>query len=70
MSGSSLSAFRTAPVRSVWSSEVPLAVILNLLCGPFGVDPAFHIVWTWFRLMRRYLAHRPLEVARIFWMLD
>ena len=49
---SSLGAF-----RAVWSSKMPLAstpAILNLLVGPVGVDPAFHIVWTRFRMMRRY----------------
>ena len=37
-----------AIVRAVWSSLMPLAnapAILNLLDGPVGVDPAFHIVW-------------------------
>ena len=56
VSASSLGSFRAAIVRSIWSSQMPLAntpVVLNLLDGPVGVDPAFHIVWTWFRLMRR-----------------
>ena len=47
MSASSLSAFRAAIVRSVWSSKLLLAQtpgVLNLLDGPVGVDPAFHIV--------------------------
>ena len=73
VSASSLSVFRAAIVRSVWSSKMPLAntpVFLNLLDGSVGVDPAFHIVWTRFRLVRRYLAQRPLEAARIFRMLD
>ena len=51
----------------------PLAnapAILNLLDGPVGVDPAFHIVWSWFRIMRRYLAYCPEEEPRIFRMLD
>ena len=63
MSAFSLGAFRAAIVR------MPLAgtlVVLDLLDGPVGVDPAFHTVWTRFRLVRRYLAHRPLEAARIF----
>ena len=37
--------------------------VLHLLDGPVGVDPAFHIVWTRFRFMRQYLAHRPLDVV-------
>ena len=58
---------------AVWSSKMPLAnapAILNLLDGPVGIDPAFHIVWARFRMMRRYLAHRPEEECRIFCTLD
>ena len=47
-----------------------IPVILNLLDGPVRVDPAFDIVWTRFRMMRRCLAHWPEEVPRIFRMLD
>ena len=39
---------------------------LNLLDGPVGVDPAFHIVWARFRVMRRYLAYNPDDEPRIF----
>ena len=56
VSSSSISAFRTAIVRAVWSSKMPLAnapAVLNLLDGPVGVDSAFHIVWSRFRMMRR-----------------
>ena len=73
VSSSSISAFRAAIVRAVWSSRMPLAnapAILNLLDGPVGVDPAFHIVWSRFRMMRRYLAYCPEEEPRIFRMLD
>ena len=73
VSASSLSALRAATVRSVWSSKMPLAntpFVLNLLDGPVGVDRAFHVIWTRFRMMREYLAHWPDEVARIFRMLD
>ena len=68
-----MSAFRAAIVRAVWSSKMPLAdapAVLNLLLGPVGVDPAFHIVWSRFRMMRRYLAYCPEEEPRIFRMLD
>ena len=44
VSASSLTSFRAAVVRSVWSSKIPLAstpVIQNLLVGLVGVDPAF-----------------------------
>ena len=47
-----------------------LLLILNLLDGPVGVDPAFHIIWSRFRMMRRYLTHCPEEEPRIFRMLD
>ena len=70
---SSISAFRAAIVRSVWSSKMPLAnapAILSLLDGPVDVDPAFYIIWSRFRMMRRYLAYCPEEEPRIFRMLD
>ena len=62
VSSSSISAFRAAIVRAVWSSGMPLAnapAILNLLDGPVGVDPAFHIIWSRFRMMRGYLSYCP-----------
>ena len=73
VSSSSISAFRAAIVRSVWSSKMPLAnapTILSLLDGPVDVDPAFYVVWARFRMMRRYLAYCPEEEPRIFRMLD
>ena len=73
VSSSSISAFRAAIVRAVWSTKMPLAntpAILNLLDGPVDVDPAFHVVWSRFRMMRRYLAYCPEEEPRIFRMLD
>ena len=62
-----------AIVRAVWSSKMPLAnapAILNLLDGPVDVDPAFYVVWSRFRMMRRYLAYCPEEEPRVFRMLD
>ena len=44
--------------------------VLDLLDGPVGVDPALHIVWVRFRMMRRYLAYCPEEEPRNFRMLD
>ena len=44
-------------MRAVWSRRMPLAstpAILNLLGGPVGIDPAFHITRERFRMMRRY----------------
>ena len=73
VSSSSISSFRAAIVRAVWSSKMPLAcarAILNLLDGPVDVDPAFHIIWSSFRMMRRYLAYCPEKEPRIFRMLD
>ena len=66
VSSSSISSFRAAIVRAVWSSKMPLAnspAILNLLDGPVDVDPAFHVIWSRFRMM-------PEEEPRIFRMLD
>ena len=73
VSSSSIGAFRAAIVRAVWSSKMPFAnapATLNLLDGPAGVDPAFHIVRSRFRMMRRYIAYCPEEEPRIFRMLD
>ena len=73
VSSSSISAFRAAIVRAVWSTKMPLVntpAILNLLDGPVGIDPAVHIVWARFRMMRRYSAYCPDEEPRIFRMLD
>ena len=65
--------FGAATVRAVWSTKMPLAdtpALLNLLDGPVVVDPAFHIIWSRFRMMRRYPAYCPEEEPRIFRMLD
>ena len=58
VSSSSLSALRAAIVRAVLSSKMPSAntpAVFNLLDGPVVVDPALHIIWVRFRMMRRYL---------------
>ena len=73
VSSSSISSFRAAIVRAVWSTKMPLAntpAILDLLDGPVDVDPAFHIIWSRFRMMRRYLAYCPEEESWIFRMMD
>ena len=41
-----------------------------LLSGWVDVDPAFHVVWSRFRMMRRFLAWCPEEEPKIFRMLD
>ena len=65
VSASHLSAFRAVRCSLLTSLFFP-----NLLHGLVGVDPAFHIIRTRFRMMRRYLVYRPDEVPRIFRMLD
>ena len=65
VSSSAIRAFGAAVVRAVWSSKMPLAnapTILNLLDGLVGVHPAFHIIWSRFRVMRRYLAYCPAVI--------
>ena len=44
--------------------------VLGMLDGPEYVYPVACIVWFRFRLMRRYLAHRPFETARIGRLLE
>ena len=67
VSSSSINAIGAVIVRSVWSTRMPLActpAILNVLNGIVDVDPAKKnvwsrfcmIVWSRFRVMRRYLA--------------
>ena len=73
VSSSSISAFRAAIVRSVWSSKMPLAntpAVLNLLDGLVDADPVFYVFWSRFRMMRRYLVYCPEDKPRIFRMLD
>ena len=60
VSDRSLCRFRSTFVRGAWSGRLALAnpdAILNLLDGPVGSDPAFHVVWCRFRMMRRFLAY-------------
>ena len=45
-------------------------LLFSIFCGPFDVDPAFYIIWSRFRMMRRFLAYCPEEEPRIFPMLD
>ena len=66
-----LNTLRTAFVAAVWSARVPLAHsedVLNLLDGPDGRDPVFVVVWTWFRMIRRYPAYHAGETGRIYRM--
>ena len=47
-----------------------LVLVLSLLDGPTGCDPAFCVVWCRFRLHRRYLALWPSEVGRVYRLLE
>ena len=44
--------------------------VLGMLGGPEGADPGICIVWFRFLLLRRYLAYRPDETAKIGRLLD
>ena len=44
--------------------------VLGMLGGPESVDTIACVVWYLFRLLRRYLAYRPLQSARIGRLLD
>ena len=64
---------RSAFVADVWSRRMPLAhvgAVLTLLDWPVGCDPGFYIVWCRLRLLRWYLAYRPLAVPRLYSLLD
>ena len=68
----SLRKLRSA-IRRVGSRRQPLAsvgAVLSLLDGPTGCDPAFCVVWFRFRMLRRYLALWPVEVGRVYRLLE
>ena len=72
VSDANLNSLRTAFVGAAWSSRMPLAhpgAVLSLLDGPDGCDPAYFVVWSRFRMLRRYIAYRPSEAERIYRML-
>ena len=69
LASDSLRKLRSSIHRVVWSRRQPLASIGAVLClldGPTGCDPAFCVVWFWFRLLRRYLALGPSQVGRAY----
>ena len=73
ISVSALGSFRSAIARAVWSKKLPMTsapALLSLLDGPWGSDPAFFIIWSRFRQLRRYLSYRPDEETRIFRLLN
>ena len=62
ISVSALGSFRSAVARAVWSKKLSMTntpALLSLLDAPSGSDPAFSIIWSRFRQLRRYLSHRP-----------
>ena len=68
ISQGSLLKLRAAFVRACWSSRLTFThtgTVLGMLDCPECVDPSVCIVWYRFRLLRRYLAYRPVEVARV-----
>ena len=73
LSQSSILKLRAAFVRSCWSSKLTLAhsgTVLGMLDGPEWVDPVSCVIWFRFRMLRRYLAYRPLETGRIAQLLE
>ena len=73
LASDSLRKLRSPIHRVVWSRRQPLAcvgAVLSLLDGPTGCDPLFCVVWFRFRLLRRYLALWPAEVARVYRLLE
>ena len=57
----------------VWSRRQPLASVgaaFSLLDGLTGCDSAFCVVWFRFRLLRRYFALWPMEVGRVYHLLE
>ncbi len=73
VSVTALHSFRSTIARAVWSKKLPMTntpVLLSLLDGPWRSDPAFFIIWNRFRQLRRYLAYRPDDEARIYRLSD
>ena len=59
--------------KVVWSRRqlsADVGAVLSLLDGPTRCDPLFCVVWFRFRLLRRYLALWPAEVARVHSLLE
>ena len=69
----SLRKLRSSIHRVVWSRRQPLAsigAVFSLMDGPTGCDLAFCVVWFRFRLLRRYLALWPVNVRRVYRLLE
>ena len=73
LASDSLRRLRSSIHRVVWTRRQPLAcvgAVLSLLDGPTGCDPAFCVVCFPFRLLRRYLALWPVDVRRVYRLLE
>ena len=73
LASESLRRLRSSMRRVVLSRRQPLAsvgAVLSLLDGPTGCDPAFCVVWSRFRLLRRYLALWPTVFGRVYRLLE
>ena len=73
LASESLRKLRSSIRWVVWSRRQPMAgvgAVLSLMDEPSGCDPAFCVVWFRFRLLRRYLALWPMEVGRIYRLLE
>ena len=73
VSVTTLSSFRSAISRAVWSKKLPMTnttALLSMLNALWGSDPAFFVIWNRFRQLRRYLSYRLDDETRIFCLLD
>ena len=73
LADASLRKLRIAIFEVIWTRRQPLAkvgAVLSLLDGPPCCDPVYCVVWFRFRVLRRYFAYRPGEVARVYCLLD
>ena len=73
MASACLHKLRSSVHKVIWSRRQPLAsvgAVLSFMDGPQGCDPAYCVVWFWFRMFRRYLARGTSEVGRYYRLLD
>ena len=62
--------FRTAFVCAFWSGGFYPAnpgAVLNLLDGPVGCDPGYHVVWCRYRMLRRHMAFHSEVQELLCW---
>ena len=73
LAGASLRKLRVAFFAVAWSRRqlfTSVGVLLSLLDGPLGCDPAFCVVWFRFRMLRRFLAYRLGGGSRVYRLLE